>query len=116
MQKIINVSQEPYEFTFDGGHYGPMKPGEIMDLPDEIAAHAIRRSEAIDPDFGTVVGYRAEYLNDVARDKDRIKQLATYPCPYAHTAQCSAEPFRKPEDLKAHMESAHWGDPKKKSA
>jgi hypothetical protein len=104
--KIINVSDKPYEFTFDSGIYGPINPGEIVEYPAEIAAHAIKRSEMVDPDFGEIIGYRMAYLDSV--DPNKVKEIVTYPCPFIASNQCNAKPFKNTEELRLHLDS-HWG-------
>lgn len=104
--KIINVSDKPFEWTFDSGNYGPLRPGEVMEVSADVAAHAIKRSEIIDPDFGDSLGFAIAYVG--ALDKEAIKKIAKYPCPLSITNQCNAAPFKSLDDLKVHMES-HWG-------
>ena len=103
--KIINVSDEPYEWTFNSQNYGPIKPGEIWEGEDEIARHALKRSAIVD-ELGEVAGWRCEALG--ALSKERIKELAAYPCPWTLSNQCSADPFKNIDDLRKHMD-LHWG-------
>lgn len=101
--KIINVSKLPYEFTWDGFNFGPIAPGEIQEFPDDMAAHAIRKSAVLDED-GNVETYRVESLARVQHDLAWLKSVATYPCPFAATGQCGEEPFRDIEALKIHLD------------
>jgi hypothetical protein len=102
VQKLINVTTEPYEFTWNAGHYGPFQPGVPFELPDEVAAHARRHSAILD-DMGGAIGYRVDYLKDVAADK--LKNVMLYECPMAQAGRCAADPFKTIADLKAHLES-----------
>jgi hypothetical protein len=110
--KVINVSNKPYEFTFDGGNYGPIQPGEIKDYPNEVAAHCIKRSEILDPELGETVGYKMAYLDSLSKDK--IKEIATYICPFVAANQCHAKPFKTIDDLRRHMDD-HWGSDESES-
>jgi hypothetical protein len=102
--KIINTSDKPFEWTFNGEIYGPIKPGQVMDLPDEIALHGIKRSVVLD-DIGNVESYRVEHLEAVGQK--RIKEIALYECPFVANGLCDAKSFKSVGDLQAHMES-HW--------
>jgi hypothetical protein len=104
--KIINTSDKPFEFTFDSGNYGPIQPGEVVDYPAEVAAHAIKRSEIIDPDFGETVGFQLIYLGQLSQEE--IRKHVVYPCPFVQSNQCDAKSFKTIEDLHQHMET-HWG-------
>ncbi len=111
MTKIINVSKEPYEWQFDGKIYGPIAPGEIVDMPDEIANHAVKRSVVLDhdPDSMTVgdpIDTKVKYLSELS--KDQIKEITLYPCSLVQSGQCSVKPFKTMDELRKHMES-HWG-------
>jgi hypothetical protein len=104
--KVINNSDKPYEFTFDGGNYGPFAPGEIIDLPAEIANHAVKRSAVVDPDFGDVIDHRMAYLHELTQEQ--IQKIAVYECPFVMTNQCKVSAFKSSDELRVHMES-HWG-------
>jgi hypothetical protein len=101
--KIINVSKTPYEFTFDGSNFNPIQPGEVQDFPDDIGAHAIRKSVVLD-DEGNVETYRMAALSSVQKNPDWLRSVATYPCPFAATGQCQEQPFRDIEALKTHLD------------
>ena len=103
--KIINVSNEPYFWTFDSGNYGPVLPGQIWEGIEEIARHALKRSAIVD-EFGEVASFRMEEVG--AMSKERIREFAAYPCPFTQSNQCNTKPFRSIDDLRRHMES-HWG-------
>jgi hypothetical protein len=103
--RIINTSSQPYEWTFDSANYGPIQPGEIVDLPQEIAAHAVKRSVVLDPDLGDEVSFRVAFLDSL--DKEIVKKIASYNCPFAVTGQCHSKPFKTVDDLRLHLES-HW--------
>lgn len=101
--KIVNRSNEPYEFTFDGGNYGPLMPNEVVDYPEEIALHAIKRSAQFDDDGeGILMGYRVEQMtgSDVKRSELKVR------CPYVQTGECAQPPMNQ-ADLRIHLES-HW--------
>jgi hypothetical protein len=106
----MNTSNKKFEFTYDGGHYGPYIPGQIIDMPDGMAHHALRKSAILEqdqdaPNVGEIIGYQMEPLENVAKDK--VKELATYTCPFVASNLCDAKPFKAMNDLKAHLES-HW--------
>lgn len=101
----MNLDSKPFDWTFNGEQWGPIAPGQVMDLPDEVAAHAIKRSILLDPN-GDFERYRIDYLGNVPAE--RIKEIAMYDCPYALTGQCTAKPFKTDSDLRAHLESNHW--------
>jgi len=102
--KIINTSDKPFEWTFNGEIFGPLAPGQIADFPNEVALHAIKRGVVLD-DTGDFIKYRVESLDSVSNEK--IRDIAQYECPFAVTNQCDAKPFKNVKDLKAHLES-HW--------
>jgi len=87
--------------------YGPLRPGEVGDYPEEIAHHAIRRSVVLDED-GEFIKYRVEPLGSV--DKTRLRQIAVYHCSLVETGECDHAPFAKLDDLRTHME-VHFGPP-----
>lgn len=103
MTKIINVSNEDYRWTFDGLHFGPLKPGEVMDLPDECAQHARKRSTVTD-DEGNIETFRVELLDTVKTKPEWLKQVATYPCPFGSTGQCDVPPFHDLKLLRVHLD------------
>ena len=102
--KIINTSDKPFRFTFDACNFGPYLPGQVVDLPEDVAAHAIRRSIVLD-DAGDFVAYRMEPLSSV--DPNRVKDIALIECPFIALNQCNAASFKSADELKAHLES-HW--------
>jgi hypothetical protein len=108
--RIINTSNKPYEFTYDGGHYGPYKPGEIVEL-DEVMGHfALKKSAVLiqdpeDPGVGEIDHYQMEPVENVAKDK--IRGMVTYTCPLVQSGQCDAKPFKSLGELKAHQD-LHW--------
>ena len=102
--KLINTSNKPYEFTWDGGHYGPYKPGQIVDLPDDMAHHALRKSAILEQQgemVGEVIGFQMEMLDGVSREK--VKEIASFDCPYTNMGLCTARQFKTPAELKAHL-------------
>lgn len=105
--KIINVSNKPYEWTFDSANYGPIMPGQIVDLPSEVAHHAIRRSEErkYDEFDEEVISFRVQAV--AAVDKSKLVKIVTYECPFSATGQCSDTRFESMDALRAHMET-HW--------
>lgn len=109
--KVINVSKMPFEFTWDAMNFGPIMPGEVVEYPDDVGMHCIRKSVVLD-DEGNVEAYRMESLSGMSAE--RIRQVATYPCPFAATGQCDAKPFVDIESLKAHLDVHFLGRPAKK--
>lgn len=99
--KIINVSDKPYEWTFDSCNYGPLNPGEILDLSYENAVHAVKRSFIMD-DEGMPMGQRVQFLDSV--DKSLVSEIVTYICPMVHSGQCNAKPFPSMDALRAHID------------
>lgn len=106
--RIVNISDKPFEFMFDATSFGPFGPGQIVDLPDEIAMHGVKRSMIIDEE-GITVGQKMDYVSSV--DSATLKKIVTYDCPMVLSGQCKAKGFKSLDDLKAHMEQAHWGKP-----
>lgn len=104
--KIINTSNEPYEFTYDGGHYGPIIPGQIVDYPDAMAHHAIKRSVVMfdgdDEQCGNPNYYRMQPLNEV--DPKKVKEIAVFECPFRNTG-CNIGPLKSMDELQAHLNS-----------
>lgn len=98
--KIVNTTDKPYDFTFDSRNF-TMPPGEPMDFPDEIARHAIRRSEVLD-DEGNPVAYRVASLAE-ARMSDRYRQIVVYRCPFHPTDDCQFV-AQTPEALRSHVD------------
>ena len=106
--KIMNTSNKPYEFTWDGGHYGPYAPGAILDLPDEIANHAVKRSAVLFQEgdmSGDIAYYQMEYLHNV--DRKKVNEISLYDCPLKASGQCDEKAFSTMAELKAHMDT-HW--------
>ncbi len=102
--KIINTSNKPYEFTYNGEHWGPYKPGEIVEFPDEMAIFALHKSAVLDQDpdsmsVGEVIGYQMQDLGSVAKDK--IREIVTYECSLVRNGLCDAKPFKRMADLQA---------------
>jgi hypothetical protein len=104
--KIVNTSSEPFEFMFNAASYGPYKAGEIIDLPDEVALHGIKRSTMLDEE-GAYIGQKLEPLDSIKIDPDRLQKIITYDCPMSDSDQCNAKGFRTLDDLRVHMEQAH---------
>ncbi len=104
--KIVNTSDKPYEWTFDGYIWGPLGPGDVGDYPLEVAMHAIRRS-VINDDEGQPVGYRCELLDSLKTDRGRFNDIVAYPCPFKSIGDCDAAPFKTKGELKVHLE-LHW--------
>ncbi|HCV42400.1 MAG TPA: hypothetical protein DGH68_02880 [Bacteroidetes bacterium] len=107
--RVVNVDDKPYEFCFDAQVFGPYAPGTIVDLPDAVAAHAIKRSVVLD-DEGVFVRAKMEYLNDMKADPERYKAIITYDCPFVASEQCNMKGFKNLDELRTHLES-HWGKP-----
>jgi hypothetical protein len=106
MKRIVNVSNAPFEFTFNSCVYGPYAPGQVVELPYAIAEHGVKRGMIVD-DMGNFVGNRCEFLDDLQNDQERMKSILMYECPLAVSHQCAAASFRNLDELRAHMET-HW--------
>lgn len=108
--KIINVSKKPFEWTFNSGNYGPIGPGQIMDLPYEIAAHAVKRSISLrfEEDGTEIYEQQIQLLSSVSGEE--IKNIALYPCPMSVSGQCDKTDFKSLDELREHM-NIHWGAP-----
>ena len=106
--KIINVSDKPYEFTFDSKNFPAIPPGGIAEYPDPIALHAIKRSIIYD-EYGDLAGFKVTDIRNVPEDKVRL--MAKFTCPMAQLNQCNAGPFSSLEELRAHLEEKHLGGP-----
>jgi len=109
--RVVNTSDKPFEFMFNATSFGPYQPGQIVDLPDEVALHGIKRSTMYDSESGGYLGQKLEPLDAVKVDPMRMQQLITYDCPLAESDQCNAKGFKSLDDLRVHMEQAHWGKP-----
>lgn len=108
--RVVNTSDKPVEFMFNSTSFGPYKPGEIIDLPDEVALHGIKRCTKED-EFGIFIGQSLEPLDQVKVDPGRLQALITYDCPMAMSDQCNAKGFKNLDDLRVHLEQVHWGKP-----
>ncbi len=100
--RVINVMKQPYEFTFDSCQYGPILPGQVVDLPAEVALHAIKRSVILDEE-GEIIGFKIKDVAEVGQDE--LKEIALYPCPMEQVGRCKAKPFKSYADLMRHMET-----------
>jgi len=109
--RIVNTSNQPFEFMFNATSFGPYMPGEIVDLPDEVAMHGIKRGTMYESESGMFLGQRMEPLDSVKVDPIRLRELITYDCPLSESDQCNAKGFNNLDDLRVHMEQAHWGKP-----
>ena len=99
-RRIINTSNEDYWFTYDGGNFGPLKPGQIAEYEDWVAHHAIKRAAILDPELGDPIGSKVQYLEDV--DPATVLQLITFECPMAQLGQCKLR-FKTMTELTKHM-------------
>lgn len=111
--KIVNTSDKPYEFAFNSCTYGPFAPGQIIDLPDEVALHGIKRSIILDEE-GNYLSQKAQPLDQVKTNPAMMEKLIKYDCPMAASEQCSAGPFASLDALREHLETAHWKASEKK--
>jgi hypothetical protein len=107
--RVVNVDDKPFEFCFDAAVFGPYAPGTIVDLPDHIAVHAIKRSVVLD-DEGVFVRNKMEFLSDMKGDQERMQRIITFDCPYVASEQCNMKGFKTTDELRAHLET-HWGKP-----
>jgi hypothetical protein len=107
--RIVNISDRPFEFSFDSVVYGPYQPGTIIDLPHEVASHGIKRSQELD-EMGNILGFRIQSIEEAKSDPEKFKNLLVYNCPFTMSDQCNAKPFKSVDDLKKHMET-HWAKP-----
>jgi len=104
----MNTSNKPYEFTWDGGHYGPIMPGQIVDYPDDMANHCMKRSTVLFQDgdmMGDIDYYQMVPLDSV--DPKKVRDNALYECPLVASGQCNAKSFASMAELKAHLDG-HW--------
>ena len=107
MTRIVNISDKPYEFQFDGVVYGPYNPGDPSpNLPHNVAEHGIKRSQ-INDDMGVTIGFRAAFLDEAKANPDTAKNLRLYECPLVAAGDCNAGRFRTVDELRGHMET-HW--------
>lgn len=108
--KIVIVSDKPFEFTFNSTIYGPFEHGQIVDLPDEVALHGIKRSIVVDEE-GNYIGQGVKTLDEVRGDSGALEKIIKYDCPLALSEQCNSKGFANLDDLRAHMEQVHWRVP-----
>lgn len=104
--RVINVSDKPYEWQWDGKVFGPLEPGEIRDVPDEVGSHGVNRSMILD-EVGEPTGqYRLKPVNAVKGTK-QYEAMVKYPC-----TMCGPEAgvFGK-DDLERHMMETHFRKP-----
>ncbi len=100
--RVVNVSKEPYEWTYDSGIYGPVAPGEVREFPDDAASHGLRKSEVLD-ELGNPTGvYRMVPASSVP--SARLEEFAQFRC-----SLCNEGLFRK-DELKAHMMESHFAE------
>ena len=106
MAKVINKGDKPYYFTYDGMNYGPINPGEVMEIERKLAEHAIKRSWALDdegvPDHQTI--FPVESLTP-----EELRATMRFSCPYVGIS-CSAPAFKTLEALREHLDE-HMTDP-----
>lgn len=106
MTRIVNTSNEPFEFQFDGVVYGPYAKGDPVDLPWEVAMHGIKRSQYLDG-MGNPLGFRMSLLEEAKLDPKFSKEILVYECPLVRAGECTAKAFKSVDALRAHMEE-HW--------
>lgn len=75
-----------------------------MDLPQEVAEQAIKRS-AVTDDEGNIEAFRVEPLEKVKKNSEWLQAVATYPCPFSATGQCDAAPFKDINELRVHLDT-----------
>lgn len=97
--KIVNVSDKPYDFTYDGKVQATMLPNESYEFEDYLALHAIKKSEIMD-DEGQVVGFRVKKLSEIEPKSVRLH------CPLVEIGECKSPTFANLKELSEHM-AAH---------
>jgi hypothetical protein len=108
--KLVNVSKQPFEFTYDSIHV-VMQPGDVLEVEDWVGERALRQSVILDTTYGDPDGTGEGVPTGEARlrradqlDRDQLRQVRRYVCPEAQTGHCSARPFGTMDELRAHLE------------
>lgn len=104
--RVVNVSDKPFEWTWDSGIYGPLKPGEVIEVSDPCGAHGVNASQVKD-EFGQDTGiFRLKPVN-VVKGTAAFEAMVKYPC-----SICGKEGgvFGK-DDLERHMMETHFSKP-----
>ncbi len=100
--KIVNVSDKPFEFTFNGLNWPAIPPGGMAEYPEDMARHALRKSEIMD-DVGMPAGRRLEVLSVATQtEKDRMNKILVFTCPFQEIDNCKEQPMTR-EQLVAHL-------------
>lgn len=111
--KVVNDSDKPFEFFFDGKPH-VMAPGEICDYRADIAQHAMRKSLEIDDE---ALPIRRQVIPlEEAKQSGRLKDYANLVCPFVKLDECSHAPFVRAEDLTRHVAEFHRDPELEKSA
>jgi hypothetical protein len=101
--KIVNVSDKPFEFTYGGLNYPAIPPGGYADYPEDIARHALRKSEILD-DTGMPEGRRLEvYGAGSQADQEKMNKKLVFTCPFAEIDNCKEGNMSR-EQLVAHLQ------------
>ena len=96
------MSDKPYEFTWDGLNFPAIPPGGMADYPEEIARHAIRKSEIHD-ETGMPIGYKVQLFQAATQaERERLNKILVFNCPFAEIDNCRVPPMSR-EELTEHM-------------
>jgi hypothetical protein len=106
--RVVNTGKKPFEFMWDGKMFPALKPGDVVEMEEWLASHAIRKSQFLNPDTG-----KMETCLKIASEVD--PKTFRYACPMARMGLCNAESFSTLKDLQDHI-AIHEQERAKKSA
>lgn len=106
--RVVNTGKKPFECMWDAKPVGPLNPGDVTEMPEWLATHAIRKSAFLDP----VTGQQDFYLK-IASEVD--PKTFRYSCPMSKMGMCNATSFATLRELQEHI-SGHEAERAKKAA
>ena len=84
-------------------NFPAIPPGGMADYPEEIARHAIKRSEIHD-ETGMPVGYKVQLFQAAsAADREALEKILVFTCPFQEIDNCKEGPMSR-DKLTEHMQ------------
>jgi hypothetical protein len=106
--RVVNTGKKPFEFMWDGKMFPALNPGDVTEMPEWLANHAIKKSAFLDPN----TGMQDTYLKIAAQVDPKSFR---YSCPMSKMGLCDATSFASLRELQDHI-SVHEQERAKKSA
>jgi hypothetical protein len=106
--RVVNTGKKPFEFMYDGKMFPELRPGDVTEMPEWLASHAIRKSQFFNSDTGEM-----DFYLKVASEVD--PKTFRYSCPMSRMGMCDSGSFATLKELQDHI-SGHEAERAKKAA